>query len=85
MIYPPCAARYFLERRRHGAEVREQTAVAALQAGAVQLRDGSRWQAQRIVNATGTWARIRLLGSRSASARAIWSSPTAIRGLCDIN
>jgi glycine/D-amino acid oxidase-like deaminating enzyme len=56
VLYPPCAARFFIEQaRRHGAEFRGGVEVAALlPEGGVQLADGSRISAGRSVNAAGS-------------------------------
>jgi glycine/D-amino acid oxidase-like deaminating enzyme len=58
VIYPPCAARFLLDKaRRHGAEFRTGAAVTALlPEGGVALADGSRIAAGRSVNATGPWS-----------------------------
>jgi D-hydroxyproline dehydrogenase subunit beta len=58
VLYPPCAARFLLERaRQHGAEVRVGQEVAQfLSEGGVRLADGSNLAAGRCVNATGHWS-----------------------------
>lgn len=58
VVYPPCAARYFLDgAKRHGAEVRTGVVVKELLAdGGVLLADGTRISAGRSVSATGPWA-----------------------------
>ena len=58
VVYPPCAARFFLERaKRHGAELRSGVSVReCLREGGVLLADGSRISAERTVNATGPWS-----------------------------
>jgi glycine/D-amino acid oxidase-like deaminating enzyme len=58
VIYPPCAARFLMERaRRHGAEFRAGVSVRALlPEGGVVLADGSRIGAGRSINATGPWS-----------------------------
>jgi glycine/D-amino acid oxidase-like deaminating enzyme len=58
VIYPPCAAHFFIEQaRQHGAEFRGHAEVSALlPEGGVQLRDGSRLSAGRSVNAAGPWS-----------------------------
>jgi len=58
VIYPPCAAHFFIElARQHGAEFRGHAEVSALlPEGGVQLRDGSRLSAGRSVNAAGPWS-----------------------------
>ena len=55
VLYPPCAARFLLERaRQHGAQLRTGQAVRELRLdGGVVLQDGSRIHARRSVNATG--------------------------------
>jgi len=58
VIYPPCAARFLLDKaRRHGAEFRPGAPVTALlPEGGVAMTDGSRIGAGRSVNATGAWS-----------------------------
>lgn len=58
VVYPPCAARYFLDQARAGtAEVRTGTAVRTLDPeGGVVLADGTRIAAGLTVNATGCWS-----------------------------
>ena len=57
VLYPPCAARFLLERARaHGAEVRLAARVAELTAGSMKLGDGTSVSAGITVNAAGAWA-----------------------------
>lgn len=58
VVYPPCAARCFLERARQlGAEVRTGVVVKELlPEGGVRLADGTRLAAERVVNAAGPWS-----------------------------
>ena len=58
VVYPPCAAHYFLERAKQaGAEVRTGVAVKKLlPSGGVELADGARITADRSVSATGPWS-----------------------------
>jgi glycine/D-amino acid oxidase-like deaminating enzyme len=58
VVYPPCAARFFLERaRQYGVEVRTGVSVKRLlPEGGVELADGSRINAERSLNATGPWS-----------------------------
>src|SRR6185369_5024166 len=57
VIYPPCAARFLLDRARgHGADVRVGTPAARLTAKGIHLADGSFLPAGITVNATGAWA-----------------------------
>lgn len=58
VVYPPGAARYFLERAQlSGAELRLGVVVKELLAeGGVRLTDGTRIAAGRSVSATGPWA-----------------------------
>lgn len=58
VVYPPCAARYFLEcAQRHGAVLRLGVTVKELlPAGGVLLEDGTRISAGRSVSATGPWS-----------------------------
>ena len=51
--YPPCAARYFLEKS--GAAVIRQRA-AAIRGGEIRLEDGSAMAVGITINATGAWA-----------------------------
>ena len=55
VLYPPCAARFFIEQaQRHGAHFLGGVEVAALlPEGGVQLADGTRISAGRSVNAAG--------------------------------
>ena len=53
VVYPPCAARYFLARS--GAAALRQPATE-LSAGGIRLADGTRISAGITVNATGAWA-----------------------------
>jgi glycine/D-amino acid oxidase-like deaminating enzyme len=52
-VYPPCAARYLIEKSR--ADVVHQPATA-IRGGGIQLGDGSTISAGITVNATGAWA-----------------------------
>ena len=57
VVYPPCAARYMLQRaRERGAVVRAGEAAAELSGAGIKLRDGSFVAAGTVVNATGQWA-----------------------------
>lgn len=57
VIYPPCAARFLLDRAKdRGAVVRQGARVVALDGRGATLDDGSRLSAPVTVNATGTWA-----------------------------
>ncbi len=57
VVYPPCAARYQLERaQKHGAELRIGEAAASLSGQGITLKDGTRISAGITVNATGAWA-----------------------------
>ena len=58
VVYPPCAARYFLERAKQaGAEIQLGTNVRdLLPEGGVALADGSKISAGRSVNAAGPWS-----------------------------
>jgi len=56
VIYPPCGARFLMERARsRGAELLTD-AVAELSQEGIRLRDGSFVPAGTTVNATGAWA-----------------------------
>src|SRR5262249_54228721 len=57
VVYPPCAARYFLEQATaHGAVVRERAPVESLTGKSVRLKNGESISAGLVVNATGAWA-----------------------------
>lgn len=57
VVYPPCAARFLLERARgNGAVVRVGERVAELSGEGIKLRDGTVLSAGITVNATGAWA-----------------------------
>jgi len=57
VLYPPCAARYLLERAQAaGSRLVVDAAVAKLGQGVVRLTDGAEFSAALIVNATGAWA-----------------------------
>ncbi len=57
VVYPPCAARFLLERARdRGAAIFIGQSVVRLDKQGVTLRDGSFLPAGAIINATGTWA-----------------------------
>ena len=56
-LYPPCAARFLIERaQKHGAEVRLGASVAKIGRGEVLLSDGASTGGRIIVNAAGAWA-----------------------------
>jgi glycine/D-amino acid oxidase-like deaminating enzyme len=56
VVYPPCAAQYFLQRAQNdGAEVRAGRAFEMLP-GKIRLEDGSAIEAGIIVNAAGAWS-----------------------------
>jgi D-hydroxyproline dehydrogenase subunit beta len=56
-IYPPCAARFLLEKAQaRGATARPGARVQALTGRNVQLADGTNVAAGIVVNATGCWA-----------------------------
>jgi len=57
VVYPPCAARYFLEQAQSlGAQLRSGVAVIALSNDGVKLSDNSFISAGITVNATGSWS-----------------------------
>ena len=57
VIYPPCAARFLVERScDRSAEVFLGLKVEEIQDGSVRLNDGTRFSAPVIVSATGAWA-----------------------------
>jgi glycine/D-amino acid oxidase-like deaminating enzyme len=57
VIYPPCAARYQLERaRERGAVLHIGEAAASLSGRGIALRNGTSIGAGIVINATGAWA-----------------------------
>ena len=57
VVYPPCAARFLLERaQRNGARVRVGCGVMRIGRGSVHLADGTDLSAGTIVNAAGAWS-----------------------------
>ena len=57
VLYPPCAARFLMERAKDGgAEVRVGGTVTEMGEGKAILADGTELFGERIVNAAGAWA-----------------------------
>jgi D-hydroxyproline dehydrogenase subunit beta len=57
VLYPPCAARFLIERaQRGGAQLRLGASVTQIGHGRVHLSDGVEVQGLVIVNAAGAWA-----------------------------
>jgi D-hydroxyproline dehydrogenase subunit beta len=57
VLYPPCAARFLLERaQKHGSELRLGASVVRMGQGRIVLSDGGEMKGKAIVNATGAWA-----------------------------
>jgi D-hydroxyproline dehydrogenase subunit beta len=57
VLYPPCAARFLMERAlRHGAVLRLGTLVAGIGQGRVRLDDGTELSGGMVVNAAGAWS-----------------------------
>ena len=57
VIYPPCAAQFFVERAvALGAKLFAGKHVAAVTREGVRLRDGASLAARLVVNATGSWS-----------------------------
>jgi D-hydroxyproline dehydrogenase subunit beta len=57
VLYPPCAARFFLERaQKRGAKLQIGAVAVQIGQGRAQLSDGSEIAGEIIVNATGAWA-----------------------------
>jgi D-hydroxyproline dehydrogenase subunit beta len=57
VLYPPCAARFFIERaQQRGVDLRLGATVEQIGQGRVRLTDGSEISAEVIVNAAGTYA-----------------------------
>jgi glycine/D-amino acid oxidase-like deaminating enzyme len=54
VVYPPCAAKFLVERAlKHGAEIRLGASVTRMAEGGIGCEDGSEIFAERIVNAAG--------------------------------
>ena len=57
VLYPPCAARFLMERaQKHGTELRLGAAVTEMGQGRVRLSDGAEIRGAVLVNAAGAWA-----------------------------
>ncbi len=57
VLYPPCAARFLIERaQKGGAELRLGASVVGFSHGRAQLSDGSEIAGEIIVNAAGAWS-----------------------------
>ncbi|MFZ0730833.1 MAG: FAD-dependent oxidoreductase [Candidatus Sulfotelmatobacter sp.] len=57
VLYPPCAARFLIERaQKNGAELRLGASVAKAGHGEVLMSDETRIAGKTIVNAAGAWA-----------------------------
>jgi glycine/D-amino acid oxidase-like deaminating enzyme len=57
VLYPPCAARFLMERAvKRGAELQLGAAVTQMGQGRVQLAGGVEIRGQMIVNAAGAWS-----------------------------
>jgi D-hydroxyproline dehydrogenase subunit beta len=57
VLYPPCAARFLIDRaRQHGAKLTLGVSAAQVGKGRVALSDGSEMRAEILVNATGSWS-----------------------------
>ena len=57
VVYPPCAARFLMERaRKYGAELRLGSSVAQMGQGRVRTTDGAEITGRMIVNAAGAWS-----------------------------
>lgn len=57
VLYPPCAARFLMERaEKSGAQVRLGASVTAIGNGRVRLSDGVDIMSTIVVNAAGAWA-----------------------------
>jgi D-hydroxyproline dehydrogenase subunit beta len=57
VLYPPCAARFLMERaQRRGAKLLLDIPVARIGLGKVRLTDRTELSAEIIVNAAGAWA-----------------------------
>ena len=57
VLYPPCAARFLLERaQQHGAKSQMGSPVCRMGSGHIELSNGEQICAECLVNATGTFA-----------------------------
>lgn len=57
VLYPPCAARFLMERAlKHGAVLRLGTSVAEIGQGRIRLADGTEIAGGIVVNAAGAWS-----------------------------
>jgi len=57
VLYPPCAARFLMERAQdRGAKIRLDVSVAEIGEGQVRMTDRSKICAEIIVNAAGAWS-----------------------------
>jgi glycine/D-amino acid oxidase-like deaminating enzyme len=57
VLYPPCAARFLIERaQRHGTVLHLGRGVERIGQGMVHLADGTKIRGEKIVNAAGAWA-----------------------------
>jgi glycine/D-amino acid oxidase-like deaminating enzyme len=57
VLYPPCAARFLMERAlRHGSVIRLGASVSGIGQGRVRFSDGSEIVGGIVVNAAGAWA-----------------------------
>lgn len=57
VLYPPCAARFLLERaQKRGTVVRLGTSIVSMGQGRIRLEDGSEILGGILVNAAGAWA-----------------------------
>ena len=57
VVYPPCAARYFLEQAKaRGTEVRVGVRAVSLSGDSAKLSDGSTVRAGMTINAAGAWS-----------------------------
>jgi D-hydroxyproline dehydrogenase subunit beta len=57
VLYPPCAAKFLIERAQsRGAKLYLDAAATKIGGGEVRLANGTIFSAAKIVNAAGTWA-----------------------------
>lgn len=57
VLYPPCAARFLIERAgKHGAEIRLGVSVAKIGQESVRLTNGTVITGEIVVNAAGAWS-----------------------------
>jgi glycine/D-amino acid oxidase-like deaminating enzyme len=56
VLYPPCAARFLIERAQKNGAVLQMGSVEQIGSRCVRLSDGRELRSEKIVNASGAWA-----------------------------